>query len=67
MPLSGGRARAFPYAERVGPKPLERGSAEQMALDVEGIVCGGLDVQEALRGVVAVEVQDVGSGATTRP
>jgi len=48
--LSGCRARALPNVERDGSTPLERGSAEQVTLDVKGVVYGGLDVQEALRG-----------------
>jgi hypothetical protein len=46
--LSGYHTGACPKFERAGSKSLERGSAEVMTLDVEAIVYGGSDVQEAL-------------------
>ena len=42
--------RAFPYPECFGAKALESGSIFEMTLNVEGIVDGGVDVEESLGG-----------------
>ena len=38
----------LPHIERFGTIPLKRGSVEEMALEVEIVVDGRLDVQESL-------------------
>ena len=42
--------RAFPYTECFGAKALEPGSIFEMTLNGEGIVDGGVDVEEPLGG-----------------
>ncbi len=44
------RTCTFPYIERFGPKTLEPASIVEMALNVEGIVDGGVNVEESLGG-----------------
>ena len=48
-PRSGRHARTLPNLERCCSKLLVYGPFEEMALVVEGVVCRGVDVQEALR------------------
>jgi len=45
---SGCQAALLPDSKRLGPKRLEDGARQKMALDVEGILDGGVDRQEAL-------------------
>jgi hypothetical protein len=47
-PISGGRCRERPRVEGVSSELLKNGTAEEMALNVEGVVGGGLDRQETL-------------------
>ena len=46
---SGCEAALPPDSKRLGPKRLEDGARQKMALDVEGVLDGGVDRQEALR------------------
>ena len=48
-PRSGHHARTLPNLERCGSKLLVCGPFEEMTLVVEGVVCRGVDVEEALR------------------
>ena len=45
---SGCKAALLPDSKRLGPKRLEDGARQKMALDVEGVVDGGVDRDEAL-------------------
>ena len=50
MGFSQSRACTFPQLERIGAILLEGWAVYQMTLKVEGIVGGGLNVEEALCG-----------------
>ena len=43
-------ACTFPYIERFGAEDLEPASIEEMTLNVEGIVNGGVDIEKSLGG-----------------
>ena len=43
-------ACTFPYIERFGAEDLEPASIEEMTLNVEGIVDGGVDIEKSLGG-----------------
>ena len=45
---SGCKAALPPDSKRLGPKCLEDGARQKMALDVKGVLDGGMDRQEAL-------------------
>ena len=46
---SRGDATLVPDRKSVGPEPFEKSTRKKLALDVEGVVNGGLDREEALR------------------
>jgi hypothetical protein len=45
---SGCEAALPPYSKRLGAKRLEDAARQEVALDVEGVLDGGVDCQEAL-------------------
>ena len=45
---SGSRGRRRPRRHGLGPEPAEGGSADQVTLDIEGVVDGGVGGEEAL-------------------
>jgi transposase len=46
--LSGGISRDLPLPCRVGSEEAQRTAGDEMALEVKGVVNGGMDVEEAL-------------------
>jgi len=49
------RTCTFPYIERFSAEDLEPASIEEMTLNVEGIVDGGVDIEKSLGGCGGLE------------